>query len=247
MAIIKFDPQAWTARTAGMPRIVQSVLFDISLYNWRGGTSMPLAHYNIITADLGREQADAIADMLHDAGLIAQDEHGIWSVSAIEEWNVANALSEKRAAAGRMTKGIKKPRRPQQPAKPVRRAKPTALPVDPPAAPPPPAPPSAEDQEAAKKIHDAQEARATLAENVAKLAEAWNQFAVQHGCPQIEKMTEGRIENAAARVREYGIVRLHRALSVAMESGPGRKLTFDAFVHQGTCAGLVAAISEGAQ
>jgi hypothetical protein len=110
MAQIIFSPEAWTSRTAGFPRLVSSILFEISLHNWRTGTSMSLAHYGIITSDLPPDQANGIADMLCAAGAIQQDDHGIWSPAAIEEWRKAEDRRIAQSTGGRNGAGGKKPR-----------------------------------------------------------------------------------------------------------------------------------------
>lgn len=202
---ISFDPDAWTARTAGYPRLVSAILFDISLHNWRTGTSMSLAHYGIITSDMPPEQANGIADMLCASGAIQQDDHGIWSPAAIEEWAIADKLRQQRGRGGSNSAG--KPRR-----KPAQPQAPKAASVEPiaPAAPAAsPAPPSEEDAVAIAKIEaarmEAQTARATLAKNIERLANAWNAMALKGGIPQIKVMTDKRKEQAGARIREHGI------------------------------------------
>lgn len=214
MATISFSPEAWTARTAGFPRLVSSILFEISLHNWRTGTSMSLAHYGIITSDLPPEQSNGIADMLCAAGAIQQDDYGIWSPAAIEEWRKAEDRRLAQSTGGRNGAGVRKPR--QAPAQPVAPQPPAAAPIAPPAPAAPPEPPKEEDEEAVAKIERARAAREALEGNVKRLGEAWNAMALASGLPQIQKLSDKRKEHARARIKEHGI----DAMLKAVESIP---------------------------
>ena len=238
MAIISFDPEAWASRNIGFPRLVQSVLFDISLHNFRTGTSMSLGHYKIITADLG-EQAMRIADMLAQAGKIEQDDNGIWSPEAIEEWNKAEKLRLQRARGG-----SSRPKR--EPARPAAPVKIDAQPAPPPPSPPPPAPPTEEDAEAVARAERAMAAKQELAANVQRLAEAWNAMAQRSGLTLIAKMNEKRCEQAAARIKEYGIDTMLKAVE-SIPASPflvgnnerGWKMDIDSLLQKSTCLKLI--------
>lgn len=235
MAIISFNPDGWVTRTAGFPRIVQSILFDISLHNWRTGTAMSLAHYQIITADLGQEQAMNIADMLLQAGKIEQGDDGsIWSPDAVEEWAKAEKIRAAKSRGGQAKPAPKaKPIAPKRPAaQPVARIKREVT----------PAPPSAEEVAAAEKVLSVQNAAAQLAANVERLAEEWNAMASACGAPQIERMTESRVAAARSRIKEYGIERLAEQLRKIPETVllKGKGVTFDWFLRPETCGKLAA-------
>lgn len=244
MAKIQFDPDAWSARTSGFPRLVSSILFEISLHNWRNGTSMSLAHYSIITSDLPPEQANGIADMLCAAGAIQQDDHGIWSPAAIEEWAAADRWRAGRARGGFSTKGMAKPKRPA--AEPVAPTPPAVTPVEPPAPAAAPAPPSEEDEAAVAKIQAAAEARKVLMANIQRLGDAWNAMAIKAGLTQIKAISDKRKEHAGARIREHGIDAMLKAVDGVPESpflmgANDRKWTmdFDALLQASTCLKLI--------
>lgn len=244
MATISFSPEAWTARTAGFPRLVSSILFEISLHNWRTGTSMSLAHYGIITSDLPPEQSNGIADMLCAAGAIQQDDHGIWSPPAIEEWRKAEDRRIAQSTGGRNGAGGKKPR--QAPAQPAEPPLPTAEPIAPPAPATPPEPPKEEDEEAVAKIERARAAREALEGNVKRLGEAWNAMALASGLPQIQKLSDKRKEHARARIKEHGIDAMLRAVESIPQSAfllgsNDRKwvIDFDTVLQSSTCLKLI--------
>ena len=237
MAKISFDPEAWSARTQGFPRLVAAILFDISLHNWRTGTSMSLAHYRIITSDLPG-QGEAIADMLLQAGAIEQDDNGIWSPAAIAEWSAAEQWREGRAKGGR-NKAKAQP-------KPVERAKPAVKPAPPAAPAPAPAPPSEEDQEAAAKVQRVEDARKALTANIQRLGEAWNAMALKSGLAQIKAISDKRKEQSGARIREHGIDALLAAVEAIPQSAflmgeNDRKWVadFDFIIQPSSCLKLI--------
>lgn len=247
MAIILFNPEAWASRTTGFPRLVQSILFDISLHNWRTGTSMSLAHYRIITSDLSEEQALGIADMLHGAGKIEQDDNGIWSPDAIEEWSKAEILRQQRARGGSSSPT----RTPRAAApfevKPVEPTKPEVKPAPPPPAGPAPAAPTGEDDAALAKIEAANKAREALNTNIRKLAEAWNVMALKSGLPEIKAMSDKRKEQSGARIREHGIDAMLKAVEAIPASDflmgrvgkSGWMASFDFILQPSSCLKLI--------
>jgi len=244
MATISFSPEAWTSRTAGFPRLVSSILFEISLHNWRTGTSMSLAHYGIITSDLPPEQSNGIADMLCAAGAIQQDDHGIWSPAAIEEWRKAEDRRIAQSTGGRNGAGGKKPRRAS--ATPIAPQLPAAAPIAPPAPTEPPEPPKEEDEEAVAKIERARAAREALEGNVKRLGEAWNAMALAHGLSQIQKLSDKRKEHARARIKEHGIDAMLKAVESIPQSpflmgSNDRKWTadFDFVLQSSSCLKLI--------
>ncbi|WP_375188456.1 hypothetical protein [Sphingobium yanoikuyae] len=243
---ISFNPEAWASRTTGFPRIVQSVLFDISLHNWRTGTAMSLAHFKIITADLGEDQAMGIADMLLGADKIEQmDDGSIFSPEAVEEWQKAETLRQQRARGGAATAGIAKSRTKAKP-KPAPRKKSSVTPAEPVKPDVQPAAPDPATEEAVKIIQEKRDAAATLEENIKRLGEAWNAMASRNGLSQIEAMTDKRKEGAGARIREWGIDRLVDAIATVPEfpflmgkNDNGWKANFDWLVRPERCAKLV--------
>lgn len=246
MIKIDFSPEAWTTRCAGFPRLAQSVLFDISMHNWRTGAAMSLSHFRLITSDIGDEQALAIADMLMGAGKIDQGEDGsIWSPDAIEEHQRAARLRDARSRGGTTTAGVKKPRKPEK-AKPAPAKKSQAKPAAPAKIDVQPAPVDPATEDAVQQISAVEQAKATLADNVKRLGEAWNAMASRNGLAQIEKMTEARAKGAGARIKEFGIERLLSAIETIPQSeflmgknGDGWKMNFDTLIRPERCAKLV--------
>lgn len=98
---VAFFMDAWYGGTARMSRTVESVYFQVCLYNWDKVRAVPRAEQTLMLADL-EGRGEAIVDALVDGEHLKRNDDGsIYSPRALDEAESAFALWEARSRGGR--------------------------------------------------------------------------------------------------------------------------------------------------
>lgn len=99
---VHFYPESWLAGVAGLPRIVQSVYFEVCLYNWDKAKPIPESLLKMTLSDLSTEQAAQIVQALLDSGKIERSEcGGFFNSKAIEEAERAMRIWQAKVNGGK--------------------------------------------------------------------------------------------------------------------------------------------------
>jgi hypothetical protein len=241
-SFIQFYMDDWSAGTIRMPRIVWSVYFQICTYNWDKVASCPKAEVYLMTSDLPDGQGDAIIENLIETGKLERDSSGgVYAPRAIFEGERAyNAWEAKsRGGKGRRNAAAQKEDAPKKAKpKPEESSKESSTEQE-------------QEQEQEQEPEEESDDSSTATEIVPREAlqmvpDAWNAMAAKCGLSQIVKMTDERLKRLRARVKDYGIDGMLKAIESVPQSAfllgdndRGWKMDFNDLLSPDKCVRLM--------
>lgn len=242
---IAFYMSDWIAGTAGMPRVMWSLYFQICLYNWDKVRPMPESYLKVIASDLPVDEVGAHLQWMIDEGKLEIDEEkGFFSRRALDESMKAFELWEKKSKGGRIARQVSKNKQEKHSDKSHVKDSSKSPPIErgqedkregrkddsSNEESKPPLPPSEggdqdskldADEKTAQEIADFQAQTAALKaqeeNDVAAAAQAWNAMAAAHGFMQIGKMAPKRYADMAERIAKYGLEEILSAIEAVPE------------------------------
>lgn len=209
----------WNAGTADMPRLVQSVYFQICKHSWDKAQPVSRSRLMIMLADLGSQGDDIVLALIEDGQLVRDGEGGVFSPRALKEGQIAFDLWERKSNGGKRGKGAEGEAEESSSTPPKSRQENqthiqnhTHEKEKGEDSPLPPAAPAEPDRDLlGDPAPDPKPKRPTKAECVAVM-EAWNAMAVTCGLSQTIKMTEEHEKHTRCRIEEHGMEKILEVL-----------------------------------
>ncbi len=255
-SFVAFYMSDWIAGTAGMPRNMWSLYFQICLYNWDKNRPMPESYLKIMAHDLPVEEVGEHLQWMMDEGKIDLDpETGFYCPRAIDEASKAYDLWEKKSKGGKLAMQVIKKKRENKTAERVlkessgepdgktERRKDGGKDDSSNEESNPPLPPleggneeiNLDDEEkAANEIAafqaETEALKAEAAKQVSDVAKAWNEMAAAHGAKQIGKMSDKRIADMKDRIAKYGFEEILDAIRCVPEYQRNSRDSFKAHI-----------------
>lgn len=221
---VAFYMDKWAAGTAGLPRLAESVYFQICRQIWDKARPVSMTMIDMMTSDLAPGQGRSIVDALIEMGKLVMTDDGVSNPKALEEARRALELYQKKSRGGRAGSATTNAGKAaagsdgETPAetRPSTRLDKTSLPTEEEGEASPLLSASADDPdgeqppEADEPDEDKPE---PTTDDMQVIAKAWNEMALANGLAQISKMTEKRRTALRARIKDHGRAHILEAIT----------------------------------
>jgi hypothetical protein len=240
-SFIQFYPDAWSAGTARMPRLVRSVYFEICLFNWDKVRAVPVPTQRLMLADL--DNGAAIIDALvEEETLVRNDDGSVFSPRAMAEAEKSLAAWEAKSRGGRARNGKSDAANLQDSSNSDDKTVPQIE--------------KEKEKERETEIDKEEspngDSSATGAEvavvtpDLSTVVDQWNDMARRCGLSQVAKMTDERKKRLKARIADHGleailagILSIPQSPFLRGENDNGWKATFDWMLAPNYCVKLI--------
>jgi hypothetical protein len=216
---VPFYMNDWDAATAGLPRAAWSTLFQVCIHNWKKLVPVPRSRLMLMVSDLGADGAATLQALL-EAGLLKENEDGVYSERAMGEGQKAFDLWKKKSTGGSKSHG----RVPKESS----RTRPADIDSD-------------LDSSSPNGKEDS-----SPSETRQSVVDAWNEMAGQNDLAQVRAMTDARTKSLKARIKEHGaetliehIGRIPQYPFLLGKSETGWKANFDWLLQPSSCTKLI--------